>query len=165
MKKQGLHNPAVLTAVATSPQGQKVIADTIQRANTTVNTTVSIVKGVVKTGLFLGFGFFVYKKVFGGFSSIRENKNQKPSNISSGMAKSKAEAIYSAMYGLGNGFKSVKQNLMGVNYNGFVRIYNAFGVRGGVNPLSKKMTLIQWFIDQFSPSELIELRFIIPHFF
>jgi hypothetical protein len=165
MKKQGLHNPAVLTALATSPQGQKAISNSLDKANASVNATASIVKGVLKTGLFLGVGFFVYKKVFGGFSSIKENKSQKPSNISSGMAKSKAEAIYSAMYGLGNGFKSVKQNLIGVNYNGFVRIYNAFGVRKGVNPLSKKMTLIEWFIDQFSPSELIELRFIIPHFF
>lgn len=81
------------------------------------------------------------------------------------MAKNKAEAIFSAMYGFGNGFKSVKQNLMGVNHNGFIRIYNEFGQRKGINPLSKKMTMIEWFADQFTPSELMELRFLIPHFF
>lgn len=164
MKKQGLHNPAIL-AVASSKEGQKAIASSIERANDTVKATASIVKGVLKTGFFLGVGYFAYTKIFNGFSSLSESKNQKPSNISSGMAKNKAEAIFSSMYGLGNGFKAVKQNLLGVNYNGFVRIYNAFGQRKGINPLSNKMTLTQWFMDQFSPAELTELRFIIPHFF
>jgi len=164
MRKQGLHNPA-LVVVASSKEGQKAIGSTIETANNAVNATASIVKGVLKTGFFLGVGYYAYKKIFNGFSSLTESKKEKPSNISSGMAKNKAEAIYSAMYGLGNGFKAVKQNLMGVNYNGFVRIYNAFGQRKGVNPFSKKLTLIEWFKDQFSPSKLMELRFIIPHFF
>lgn len=164
MKKQGLHNPAVM-AIASSPQGQKAIANTLVNANATVNATASIVKGVLKTGFFLGVGYFVYKKIFNGFSSLSEDKREKPSNISTGMAKNKAEAIFSSMYGLGNGFKSVKQNLMGVNHNGFIRIYNEFGQRKGINPLSKQMTMIEWFTDQFNPSELMELRFLIPHFF
>jgi hypothetical protein len=54
---------------------------------------------------------------------------------------------------------------MGVNHNGFIRIYNEFGQRKGINPLSKKMTMIEWFADQFNPSEIMELRFLIPHFF
>ena len=165
MKKQGLHNPAVITAVASSPQEQKAIAGSLESANAGVNATVSIVKGFLKMGLLLGVGYFAYKKIFNGFSPLKENKRDKPSNISTGMAKNKAEAIYSAMYGVGNGFKSVKQNLIGVNANGFVRIHNAFGHRKGINPLSEKMTLIEWFIDQFSQNELIELRFIIPNFF
>lgn len=164
MKRQGLHNPAIM-AVASSPQGQKAIASTLENANAGVNATVSIVKGVLKMGLFVGVGYFAYRKIFGGFSPLKENKRDKPSNISTGMAKNKAEAIYSAMYGMGNGFKSVKQNLMGINANGFVRIHNAFGLRKGINPLSKKMTLIEWFNDQFSQNELMELRFIIPNFF
>ncbi|WP_300568425.1 hypothetical protein [Flavobacterium sp.] len=165
MKRQGLHNPAVLTAVASTPQGQKAIASTLENANAGVTATASIVKGVLKTAVFVGIGYFTYRKIFGGFSPLKENKRDKPSNISTGMAKNKAEAIYSAMYGVGNGFKSVKQNLMGVNPNGFVRIHNAFGLRKGINPLSKKMTLIEWFGDQFSQNELMELRFIIPNFF
>ncbi|WP_395043397.1 hypothetical protein [Flavobacterium sp.] len=165
MKKQGLHNHAVLTAVTTSPQGQKAVQTSLERADKTVSIATSIVKGVLKTGLFLGVGYFAYIKIFNGFSSLSVNKKEKPSNISTGMAMNKAEAIFSAMYGLGSGFKSVKQNLLGVNHNGFIRIYNEFGKRKGINPLSEKMTLTQWFIDQFSPAELVELRFIIPHFF
>ena len=165
MKRQGLHNPAVLTAVASTPQGQKAIARTLENTNAGVNATASIVKGVLKTALFVGIGFFAYTKIFNGFSPLKENKRDKPSNISTGMAKNKAEAIYSAMYGMGNGFKSVKQNLMGVNPNGFVRIHNQFGLRKGVNPLSRKMTLLEWFSDQFNQNELMELRFLIPNFF
>ena len=63
---------------------------------------------VLKTGFFLGVGYFVYKKIFNGFSSLSEDNREKPSNISTGMAKNKAEAIFSSMYGFGNGFKSVK---------------------------------------------------------
>lgn len=164
MKNQGLNNPAIMV-IASTPQGQKAIVNTLDNANNTVNATASIIKGVLKTGLFLGVGYFAYKKIFNGFSSLTEDRREKPSNISSGMAKNKAEAIFSAMYGFGNGFKSVKQNLMGVNNNGFIRIYNEFGQRKGINPLSKKMTMIEWFADQFNPNELIELRFLIPHFF
>jgi len=163
MKMKGLHNPAIMAA--STPQGQKVIANTLENANASVNATVSIVKGVLKTGLFLGIGYYAYKKIFDGFSPLKENKRDKPSNISTGMAKNKADAIYSAMYGMGNGFKSVKQNLMGINANGFVRIHNSFGLRKGINPLSKKMNLIEWFNDQFSQNELMELRFIVPNFF
>ncbi|MBN9285578.1 MULTISPECIES: hypothetical protein [unclassified Flavobacterium] len=165
MKRQGLHNPAVVAAIASSPEGQKAIAKTLENANQGVNATVSIVKGVLKMSLFLGVGYFAYKKIFLGFSPLRENKRDKPSNISTGMARNKAEAIFSAMYGVGNGFKSVKQNLIGVNPNGFVRIHNQFGLRKGINPFSNKMTLIEWFTDQFSQNELMELRFLIPNFF
>jgi hypothetical protein len=164
MKVKGLHNPTIIAAAST-PQGQKAIANTLENANASVNATFSIVKGVLKTGLFLGIGYYAYKKIFNGFSPLKENKRDRPSNISSGMAKNKADAIYSAMYGMGNGFKSVKQNLMGINANGFVRIHNAFGLRKGINPLSKKMNLIEWFNDQFSQNELMELRFIVSNFF
>lgn len=165
MKKQGLHNPAVITAVASSPQGQKAIASSLESANAGINSALSIVVGTMKIGLLVGVTYFAWNKVFNGFAPLKENKRDKPSNISTGMAKNKAEAIYSAMYGVGNGFKSVKQNLIGVNPNGFVRIHNAFGLRKGINPMTKKMSLLEWFGDQFSQSELMELRFIIPNFF
>ena len=165
MKKQGLHNPAVITAVASTPQGQKAIAGSLESANAGINATVSIVVGTIKIGVLVGLGYFAWNKVFNGFAPLKENKRDKPSNISTGMAKNKAEAIYSAMYGVGNGFNSVKQNLIGVNPNGFVRIHNAVGLRKGINPMTMKMSLLEWFGDQFSQSELMELRFIIPNFF
>lgn len=168
VKKQGLHNPAVLTAVASTPSGQKGIADAIEKTSVGVNATASIIKGVLKAGLFLGVGYYVYKKVFDGFSTLKEDKRYRPSNISTGMAKNKAEAIYNAMYGVNitsAGFRAVKQSLTGVNHNGFIKIYNEFSHRKGLNPMSKKMNLIQWISDQFSQSELVQLRFLLPNFF
>jgi hypothetical protein len=168
VKKQGLHNPAVLASVASTPSGQKAITNTLEKTSASVNATASIVKGILKTGLFLGVGYYVYKKVFDGFSTLKEDKRYRSSNISTGMAKNKAEAIYNAMYGINitsAGFRAVKQSLTGVNHNGFIKIYNEFSLRKGINPMAKKMNLIQWISDQFSQSELVQLRFLLPNFF
>ena len=167
MKRIGLSNPALIAAAST-PAGQKAIAKTLENANAGVNATASIIKGGLKIVLFLGIGVIVYKKVFNGFSKLSEDKRYRPSNISSGMAKNKAEAIFNAMYGINitnAGFNSVKQNLSGVNHNGFIKIYNEFGLRKGLNAFEKKTNLIQWIADQFSQSQLVQLRFIMPNFF
>lgn len=165
MKKQGLKNPALLTAVASTKQGQKAISDSLTKASASVESTATILKGIFKIALLGGLGYFVYKKIFNGFTPLVQDKRYAPSNISTGVAKSKAQLIYRAMYGVGSGFKQVKQNLLGVNHNGFIRIYNEFGKKKGLNPLSKNLNLIEWFEDQFSPSELMELRFLLPNFF
>ncbi|PKB18380.1 hypothetical protein [Flavobacterium sp. 5] len=171
MKKQGLNNPAILAAAAAStPEGQKAIAKTIDTANDAVSGTFSIVKNVLGIAVLGGVAYFGYTKLFNGFTAISEDQKYTPSNVSSGLAKAKAEAIYTAMSGIGNGFnlvKSVLQYVNGerINHNGFIRIYNAFGKRNGAVPFSPKMTLTEWFTDQFSQSELLELRLIIKDFF
>ena len=167
--KQGLNNPALIAAAAT-PAGQQAITKTIDTANNAVSGTLSIVKNVLGIGVFLGVGYFAYTKIFNGFTAVSEDPQYTPSNVSTGVAKAKAEAIYTAMYGAGNGFNMVKSILQYVNgerinHNGFIRVYNAFGKRDGVLPFSKNMTLTEWFIDQFSQSELLELRLIIKDFF
>jgi len=48
--KKGLRNPALITAVASSPQGQKAISSGLETANEAVSTSVSIVKGVFVLG-------------------------------------------------------------------------------------------------------------------
>lgn len=167
--KQGLNNPA-LVAVASTPQGQKAITKTIDTANNAVSGSLSIVKGVLGIAFLGGVGYFAYTKIFNGFTSVTEDSRYTPSNVSTGVAKAKAEAIYIAMYGAGNGFAMVKAILQYVNgerinHNGFIRVYNAFGKRNGQIPFSKKMTMTEWFTDQFDESELLELRLIIPNFF
>lgn len=168
--KKGLNNPAVIAAAAATPAGQKAITKTIDTANTAVSGSLSIVKGVLGIAFFGGVGYFAYTKIFNGFTAISEDSQYTPSNVSTGVAKAKAEAIYNAMYGAGNGFNMVKSILQYVNgerinHNGFIRVYNAFGKRNGQIPFSTKMTLTEWFIDQFSASELLELRLIIKDFF
>lgn len=167
--KQGLNNPALAVAAAT-PAGQKAITRGIDTADKAVSGTYSIVKNVLGIAVFAGVGYFAYTKIFNGFTAVTEDSQYTPSNVSTGIAKAKAEAIYQAMYGAGSGFNMVKSILQYVsnqriNHNGFIRIYNAFGKRSGAIPFSKKMTMTEWFADQFSESELLELRLIIPNFF
>lgn len=167
--KDGLNNPAVIAAAAT-PAGQKAIEKGIDTANNAVSGTLSIVKGVLGIAFFGGIGYIAYTKIFNGFTAVAEDPQYTPSNVSTGVAKAKAEAIYQAMYGAGNGFNMVKSILQYVNgerinHNGFIRVYNAFGKRNGIVPFSPKETLTEWFINQFSASELLELRLIIKNFF
>jgi hypothetical protein len=167
--KNGLNNPALALA-ATTPAGQKAITQTIETTNHAVSGSLSIVKNVLAIAFFGGVGYFAYTKIFNGFVALTEDPQYTPSNVSTGVAKAKAEAIYQAMYGAGNGFNMVKSILQYVNgerinHNGFIRVFNAFGKRNGIVPFSPKMTLTEWFVDQFSASELLELRLIIKDFF
>jgi hypothetical protein len=172
MKKQGLNNPALIAAAASTPEGQKAISKGLETAQKGVSSTVSIVKGVLVIGVLSVAGYMGYNAIFNGFTKIQEDKLYTPANLSEGLAKSKAEVIYQAMKGAGNGFNTIKavlQNVNGqrINHNGFIRIYNAFGKRAGfsVLPFAKKTNMVEWFNDQFDQSELVELRFIISNFF
>jgi hypothetical protein len=167
--KKGLNNPAVIVAAST-PAGQKAISKGIDTASSAVSGTVSIVKGVLTIALLGGVGYYAYTKIVNGFKPEREDNRYTPSNVSTGVAKAKAEEIFKAMYGAGNGFNKVKSilqyvNGQRINRNGFIRVYNAFGKRSGLVPFSKEMTLTEWFLDQFDESELLELRLIIKDFF
>lgn len=145
--KTGLNNPIVAAAVVTNPQVQKIATKSIDLLFT-----------VAKIGVFGLVGYIVYKKVFKGFKKERENPNYTPSNVSSLQAKAKAESIYNAMFGINRDFTQVFKNLDGVNRNGFIRIYNEFGARR--DAAFKKMTMTEWFYDQFSKTDISRLKFI-----
>ena len=83
-------------------------------------------------------------------------------NVSDGQAEAKAQAIYSAMGLFSNSFPTVKDSLKGLNYNGFVKVYNAFGTHTGrLLGLGKEMDLIAWCKDQFSEDQITQLRFLL----
>lgn len=159
MKKK-LGNPAVAT-VLSSEAGQKAISNASENQKAVVQATASTIPFLIKTVVILGIGAFVWYKFTNRFKSLNENPNYEPSNITESQAKTKAESIYTAMYGLGGNYSLVAHNLAGVNYNGFVRIYNAFGLRQGAVPFSSKMNMIQWFADEFNEEELEQLRFLV----
>lgn len=168
--KEGLRNPAVIAAVATSPQGQKAIGNRLENANSGIKTTVSIVKGVLILGLLFGVGTIAYKKIFNGFVKLPEDKKMRPT-ISTAIANNKANAIYRAMKGVGfaSEFTNVMRILTGsngnrLNANDFVRIYNQFGKRAGTVPFSKKETMIEWFAT-FDKLQLTQLKALFPDFF
>ena len=145
--KEGLKNPAI-AAFVDSPEGQKTIAKTANLGFT-----------VLKVVLIAGAATFVYYKIFKGFKKVQEDKRYKPSNISVTEAKARAEAIYTAMLGMGANEKTVEKNLTGLNHNGFIRLFNEFGERRSA--LLTKMNLVEWLQDQFKEDETAKLRFII----
>lgn len=161
-----LGNPALLTAVALSPQGQKAISKGIQTASGISADVVSITKNVLLIGIFGFFGFKVYNKFFNKFSALSYNKQYAPATITDATARAKAESIYRAMYGFGNGFNTVLMNLNKVSHNDFVKIYNQFGSRSSAIPMSDEKNLIEWITGgEFSQIEVIKLRSTRPDFF
>lgn len=159
MKKK-LGNPAVATALS-SEQGQKAIQTMSENQRAIVQQTASTIPFLIKTFVFVGLGVFVWYKFNNRFRSFSENSSYPASNVTDSQAKAKAEAIFASMYGLGANVNIVAQNLAGLNYNGFVKVYNAFGARKSAIPFSDKKNMIQWFTDEFSESELEQLRFLV----
>lgn len=148
MSKQKLGNPAVAIA------SQKALEKTSEA-----------IPFMIKTLFVLGIvGFAVYK-FSKRFKPLSENTSYPNANVTLGVAKTKADAIFSAMTGLGSNVDLVANNIAGLNYNGFVRVFNAFGDRQGVIPFSSKMNMVEWFYDQFNESELTKLRFLVPNVF
>ena len=150
--RKKLGNPALVAAVASNPKAMK----------TAVNVGAVVLGLAVITVGGLAFYYLYWKN---RFEKIPLEKNAAPASISATEAGLRAERIYKAMYGLGNGFDTVKKALTAVNRNGFILIYNAFGKRKPADSLrfgnAGNLSLTQWFADQFSESELKELRFLV----
>lgn len=161
MKGKGLNNPAAAMVLASSPEGQK----SVSTAAEVVKNTTSVIPFLIKTGVYLGLGYLAYTIFINKFRAINENKNYPPANVTLGQAQTRAEAIYTAMRGIGADFESVATNLQGLNYNGWVRVYNAFGKRKGANPLSNPLDLVGWINDQFSNQEINLLRTLVGSVF
>jgi hypothetical protein len=158
-----LGNPALL--IAGSEAGQKVISNASDNQKAVVQATASVIPFLIKTLVIVGGGMYLYYRFTNRFVSLKENSNYPVSNITNNQAQTKAETIYNSMLGFGNGFEVVKTNIAGLNYNAFIKVYNAFGNRQGSIPFSDKMNMVEWFSDQFDEEELTELRFLVPNMF
>lgn len=152
--KQGLSNPALIAAVLQTPQGQKALADSAQATVRALNFGFTI----LKIGFISLAGYIIYRKITGAFSKISEDRNYRPANVSVISAKQRAENIFKAVYGAANDFNKVSQNLSGLNHNGFIRVYNEFGSRRGLD--FKKLNLTEWLYDQFNETQIAQLKFI-----
>jgi len=154
---KSLNNPIAATTIS-SVAGSKSIQNTIKW---TFVAGVLIVVGLT--------AHYIYKH---RFVKMLQNRNYDQPNISFSEARLKADNLYNAMVGFGANYEKVKAQLLGVNYNGFVLIYNAFGKRESglqkINPLNfglvnKGMTLTEWLLDQFkSSNRLADLRALLP---
>jgi hypothetical protein len=156
MKNKSLGNPAVLATVLNSD----VAKDKMKTQSEIAKSTIPF---IVKTLFVLAIFGFAYYKITNRFKALSENANYPTSNITEGQATTKADAIFEAMYGIGSNFDIVAYNIAGLNYNAWVKLYNAFGERRGSD--LQKGNLVEWLNDQFSNYELEQLRFLVSNVF
>lgn len=152
-KNKGLGNPAVL-ALASSPAGQKAVSGAI---DTTLKVAkITAIVAVVGIG-----GYIAYRVYKNRFVSMATNSKYPKANITKDQAKAKAEALYQAMYGVGADLDIVLNALNGLNYNGYVEVFNAFGKRSPL--VGSDMTLTQWLNDQFTSTyDRTQIEFVLP---
>lgn len=82
------------------------------------------------------------------------------SNISDGEAQSRAAAISGSIGWFSSDFETVKSNIDGLNYNGFIKLYNAFGHHTGTL-LGGELDLEEWIRNQFDQDQILELSFLL----
>lgn len=155
---------------STSKPRRKVAASPKNRGLNAIDVNVSnklIDEGglfILKTVVFLSVGYYLYNKFTNRFQSLNENSKLPKANISDGEAESRANSIFGSMSTFGNSVTNVADNLAGVNYNGWVKIYNAFGKRPGY-VTSGDLNLVEWLNDQFDETQMNALRFLVPGLF
>lgn len=120
---------------------------------------------IIKTAVVVGGIYYAINSFKKSFSALNEVTSYGPANISHGQAKSKADILHVAMKGFGNGYATVKNTISGINYNGWVRLYNAFGNRPDSIPGTDDMNLVEWMQSEFSEDQLDELRVLINNVF
>lgn len=142
-QKSKLGNPVALVA------GVKV-----------VEKSAEAIPFLIKSMFILTVGFFGYRAYTNRFTKKKENSDYTPSNISYAQAKSRADAIYGSLSTFSTNFDTVSRNIAGLNYNGFIRLFNAFGQKKGTL-LGGDLNLEQWCSNQFSSYQMQQLSFLL----
>jgi hypothetical protein len=163
-KNKGLRNPAV-TAVATSEAGEKAIAKAERTQQAAADVAVKVLPWLIKIVVVGTIGYVAYRLYTDRFKKASYNNNWPDANVTDAQAQAKADAIYNAMYGYGANAQVVAEQLIGLNYNGWIKVYNAFGKRQPWNPIADEMTLVEWFADQFDEEDMILIRSALPNVF
>lgn len=115
---------------------------------------------LINTSFILLVGFFGIRAFMNRFKKKDEIAEFGPANITYGQAKSRADAIYGSISTFSNDFDTVSKNIAGLNYNGFIRVYNAFGQKKGTL-LGGDLNLEEWCSNQFSSYQMQQLSFLL----
>lgn len=142
-QKSKLGNPVALVA------GVKV-----------VEKSAEAIPFLIKSIFVLTVGYFGYRAYTNRFTKKKENSTYAPSNVSYAQAKSRADAIYGSISTFSNDFDTVAKNIAGLNYNGFIRVYNAFKQKRGTL-FGGDLNLEEWCSNQFSSYQMQQLSFLL----
>lgn len=142
-KKSNLGNPAVVAAGAA-----------------VATKSAEAIPFLIKLFTVLGVTYYVYTKYTDRFVKRKENTSYPPANVSMAQAEARANAIYSSIGIVSNDFENVARQVSGLNYNGFIRVYNAFGHRKGTW-LGGDLNLEEWCYNQFKRSQVLQLSFLL----
>ena len=123
---------------------------------TIVKETASVIPFLIKTVVVCGIAYYVYNRFTNRFIKLKENSNYPAANVTEAQAKTRADAIAGSIGWFTNSFDAVADNLAGLNYNGFVRVYNAFGQQTGTL-FGGDLNLVEWIKNQFSEDEISQL--------
>ena len=127
-----------------------------------INSPAVIDKGadllvwLIKGTIVVGGIYLAYRSYTNRFVKLKENSNYPLANITIAQAKNRADAIGGSIGLISNDFDQVAQNLAGLNYNGFIRLYNEFGHKTGTY-FSGDLNLIEWLKNQFSEYQISQL--------
>lgn len=126
-----------------------------------VRQTASVIPFLIKTVVVVGIGWYIVNRYQNRFVKLKENSSYPPANVTQAQAKSRADAIISAKtlfveFEFGDQYQATANALAGLNYNGFVRVYNEFGHQTGVL-FSGDLNLIEYILDQFNAYEVANL--------
>ncbi len=131
---------------------------------TVVKETASVIPWLIKFAVLGIVGYIGYTSFINRFKKKSENSAFPQANITQAEAQTRADSIANAVSfdiagSMGSQFSTTADMLSGLNYNGFIRLYNAFGEHAGYIPF-QKMNLIEFIQDQFSAYEIKQLSFL-----
>lgn len=115
---------------------------------------------LIKLFAVVGVGYYAYSLYSNRFIKRKEVSSYAPANVTYAQAQARANAIYSSIGVFSNNFENVSRQLTGLNYNGFIRVYNAFGHKKGTL-LGGDLDLEQWCYNQFTPYQIQQLSFLL----
>lgn len=149
-KKTGKTIPAKSGASSSVGMGNPVVAGEV------IRQTASVIPFVIKTAIILAISGFIYYKYTNRFVEMKFNKDWEDSNVTDSQAESRAAAIAQSIGIVSNDYDTVERSLSGLNYNGFIKVFNAFGQQTGTL-LGGKLNLIEWIRNQFSDYQILKL--------
>ena len=156
-----------LTFIEKNSKMKKSLGNPVVQYQAVKSTAViaeTIIPWLFKIAVVGGLGYYVYYRFTNRFVRLTEKSNYPQSNVSIAQAKSRADSIIGSISffdqsEFGTEFNATADALQGLNYNGFVKVYNAFGHQKG-SWFTGDKNLVEWIQDQFSPYEIQQLSFL-----